>query len=400
MLISKKMVAAVSGSSLIRKMFEEGAMMKAKYGADQVYDFSIGNPDVPPPPLFKTTLARLVEEDRPGSHGYMPNAGWPQVREKVAAHVTKEQGRDLKNPFSAKHIMMTAGAAGAINIILRSILDPGDEVITPRPYFVEYGFYVDNYCCKLVAAEPGEGFRLNIPAIAAKITPATRAVIINSPHNPTGVVYSAEELAELGLALTEAGKKHGRPIVLISDEPYRKLVYGGVEVPSIFPAYAYSIAATSYSKDLSLAGERIGYLAINPDMPEEEIEPLIGALGTSARALGLVNANSLMQLVMGELQGVSVDIGLYERRRDMFVEGLRKIGYDFTVPDGAFYLFPKSPLENDLDFVDMLKQERILTVPGRGFNMPGYFRICYCVSEASITNSMPGFARALDKARA
>ena len=398
MIISKKMVAAVSGSSLIRKMFEEGALLKAKYGADQVYDFSIGNPDVPPPPVFKQTLARLVEEDRPGSHGYMPNAGWPQVREKVAAYVTKEQGQGLKKPFAAKHIMMTAGAAGAINIILRSVLDPGDEVITPRPYFVEYGFYVDNYSCKLVAAEPGEGFKLNIQDIAAKITPATRAIIINSPHNPTGVIYTAEELAELGRVLTEAGKKHGRPIILISDEPYRKLAYG-VEVPSIFPAYTYAVTATSYSKDLSLAGERIGYLAINPDMPEEEIDLLIGALGTSARALGLVNANSLMQLVMGELQGVSVDIGLYERRRDMFVEGLRKIGYDFTVPDGAFYLFPKSPLEDDLAFVDMLKEERILTVPGRGFQMPGYFRICYCVSEASIKNSMPGFARALEKAK-
>ena len=399
MLISKKMVAAVSGSSLIRKMFEEGALLKAKYGADQVYDFSIGNPDVPPPPVFKTTLARLVEEDRPGSHAYMPNAGWPQVREKVAAHVTQEQGRGLKNPFTAKHIMMTAGAAGAINIILRSLLDPGDEVITPRPYFVEYGFYVDNFSGKLVAAEPGEGFKLNIQDIAAKITPATRAVMINSPHNPTGVIYTAEELAELGRVLTEAGRKHGRPIALISDEPYRKLAYG-VEVPSIFEAYTYAISATSYSKDLSLPGERIGYLAINPDMPEDEADMLLGALSTSARALGLVNANSLMQLVMAELQGVSVDVGLYERRRDMFVEVLRQAGYDFTVPDGAFYLFPKSPIADDMTFVDMLKEERILTVPGAGFKMPGYFRICYCVSEASIKNSMPGFVRALEKAKA
>jgi aspartate aminotransferase len=397
MLISKKMAAAVSGSSMIRKMFEEGTLLKAKYGADQVYDFSIGNPDVPPPPEFKATLTRLVAEDRPGSHGYMANAGWPDVREKVGAYVTKEQGQGLKHPFTARHIIMTAGAAGAINALLRSILEPGDEVLTPRPYFVEYGAYVENFGGKLVAAEPGPGFTLNVQDIVAKITPQTRAVLINSPHNPTGVIYKAGELAELGRALTAASQKHGRPIALISDEPYRKLAYG-MEVPSVFLAYNYAIAVTSYSKDLSLAGERIGYLAINPDMPEEDIDALNGAVSISARVLGMVNANSLMQLVMAELQGVSVDINLYERRRDIFVEGLRKIGYEFNVPDGAFYLFPKSPLADDLAFVNMLKEERVLTVPGSGFKMPGYFRICYCVSETTIKNSMPGFARAFEKA--
>lgn len=398
MIISKKMMASVSGSSMIRKMFEEGTLLKAKYGADQVYDFSIGNPDVPPPPVFKETLARIVAEDRPGSHGYMANAGWPDVREKVATYVTREQGQGLAKPFTANNIILTAGAAGAINSILKSILDPGDEVLTPRPYFVEYGAYVDNFGGQLVATEPGEGFKLNIEDIAAKITPATRAIIINSPHNPTGVIYKADELAALGRVLTEAGQKNGRPIILISDEPYRKLAYG-VEVPSIFPAYTYAITATSYSKDLSLAGERIGYLAINPDMPAEEADLLFKAISTASRVLGMVNANSLMQLVMGELQGVSVDINLYKCRRDILVEGLSKIGYEFTVPDGAFYLFPKSPLADDMAFVDMLKEERILTVPGTGFKYPGYFRICYCVSEKTITNSMPGFARALAKAK-
>ena len=395
--ISKKMAAAAAGASMVRKMFEEGAKMKAQFGPENVFDFSIGNPDVPPPPAFKETLLRLAAEDRPGSHGYMPNPGWPQVREKVAAFLTREQGQYLQNPFTANHILMTVGAAGALNIIFKAILDHGDEVITPRPYFMEYNAYADNHGAKIVPADTGEGFRLDLTAVAAKITPATRAVLINSPHNPTGVIYQMDELSALGDLLAEASKKHGRPILLISDEPYRKLAYDGQIVPSVFPAYPYTVIGTSYSKDMSLPGERIGYAAINPDMPNSE--SLFNAMSMANRILGFVSAPSLMQLVVGELQGVAVDVDLYERRRNLFVEGLKEVGYELTVPGGAFYLFPKSPIEDDAAFVDLLKQENILTVPGRGFSQPGYFRICYCVPVESIKNSLPGFARALEKAR-
>lgn len=396
MLISQKMAAAAAGASMVRKMFEEGAKLKAQFGADKVYDFSIGNPDVPPPPAFNETLIRLIKEDRPGLHGYMPNAGWPGVREKVADLLTREQGRGLQNPFLATHILMTVGAAGALNIIFKAILDPGDEVITPRPYFMEYNHYADNHGARIVPADTGPGFRLDPAALAAKINPATRAILINSPHNPTGVIYKADELAEVGRLLTKASEQNGRPIYLISDEPYRKLAYGGTVVPSIFPAYRYSLIGTSYSKELSLPGERIGYAAINPDLPDSQ--PLFEAMSMANRTLGFVSAPSLMQLAVAELTGLSVDTNLYERRRNLFVEGLLKLGYELTVPEGAFYLFPKSPLEDDAAFVDLLKEENILTVPGRGFAQPGYFRICYCVPQTTIENSMPGFARAIEKA--
>lgn len=396
MIISKKMAASAAGASMVRKMFEEGAKLKARLGADKVYDFSIGNPDVPPPPAFGETLIRLIKEDRPGIHGYMPNAGWPLVREKVAAMLTREQGQYLQNPFTADHVLMTVGAAGALNIIFKAILDPGDEIITPRPYFVEYNYYADNHGGRIVAADTGPGFRLDLEAIAAKISPATRAVLINSPHNPTGVIYQVEELAALGELLGEASRRNGRPIFLISDEPYRKLVYGGAFVPSVFPAYPYSLIGNSFSKDLSLPGERIGYAAINPDMPDSQ--PLFDALSMANRILGFVSAPSLMQLAVAELPGLTVDISLYEQRRDMFVNGLLQLGYELTVPSGAFYLFPKSPIEDDAAFVDMLKEENILTVPGRGFAQPGFFRICYCVPSTTIQNSLPGFGRALKKA--
>lgn len=397
MLISQKMAAAASGASMVRKMFEEGAKLKAQYGADKVFDFSIGNPDVPPPPQFKEALLKIINDDKPGIHGYMPNAGWPQVREKVAAQLTREQGGGLKNPFTANHILMTVGAAGALNITLKAIMDPGDEIITPRPYFMEYNFYADNYGGKIVPADPAPGFRLNLEAIAEKITPATRAVLINSPHNPTGVIYKAGELAELGSLLTEASRKNGRVIFLIADEPYRKLAYGGATVPSTFEAYPYCVVGNSYSKDMSLPGERIGYAAINPDLPDSG--PLFDAMAMANRILGFVNSPSMIQLAVAEIQGIGVDVRLYEERRDALVAGLQKIGYELTVPEGAFYLFPQSPLADDVAFVDLLKAENVLTVPGKGFGQPGYFRICYCVPMATIKNSLAGFARAFEKAK-
>jgi len=396
-LVSRKMETALGGASLVRRMFEEGLRLKAEFGADKVFDFSLGNPDLPPPAAFRETLARLVREDAPGAHGYMPNAGWPRVRDKVAEYLNAEQGAGLTRPFTVDQVVMTVGAAGGLNVVFKALLDPGDEVVTPRPYFMEYNFYADNHGARLVPAEPGPGFSLDPEAIAVRLTPATRAVLLNSPHNPTGVVYPAEQLAALGRLLTEAGGRQGRPIFLIADEPYRKLTYDGLKAPSVFPAHPYSIVVHSHSKDLSIPGERIGYAAINPDLPEGGPE-LLGALALANRVLGFVNAPSLMQLALAELQGESVDVGLYQRRRDLFVQGLRSLGYRLKEPAGAFYLFPESPLADDGAFVEILKEEKILAVPGRGFAGPGYFRLCFCTSEEVIERALPGFARALVKA--
>ena len=398
-LISHKMGQALAGASLVRRMFEEGLSLKARFGAGNVFDFSLGNPDLPPPAVFKETLARLARADSPGAHGYMPNAGWPKVRERVAEYLTAEQGEGLAKPFTADQVIMTVGAAGGLNVAFKAILDPGDEVITPRPYFMEYDFYADNHGARLLTAEAGPGFSLDPKAIAAKMTPDTRAVLLNSPHNPTGVIYAAEQLAVLGRLLAEAGAHWGRPIFLIADEPYRKLAYDGRRVPSVFPAHPYSIAVHSHSKDLSIPGERIGYLAVNPNLPQGGPE-LFQALTLANRVLGFVNAPSLMQLALADLQGVAVDVGLYQRRRDLFVQGLRSIGYRLAEPAGAFYLFPESPLADDGAFVDLLKEEKILAVPGRGFAGPGHFRLCFCTSEDVIERSLPGFARAWAKAGA
>jgi aspartate aminotransferase len=396
-LVSHKMGAALAGASLVRRMFEEGARLKAEFGAGNVFDFSLGNPDLPPPAVFKETLARLVRDETPGAHGYMPNAGWPRVRERVAEYLNAEQGAGLARPFTADHVVMTVGAAGGLNVVFKALLDPGDEVVTPRPHFMEYKFYADNHGAGLVTAEPGPDFGLDPAAIAVKLTPATRAVLLNAPHNPTGVVYPAERLASLGRLLAEAGAHWGRPIFLIADEPYRKLAYDGLRPPSVFAAHPYSIVVHSHSKDLSIPGERIGYAAVNPDLPEGGPE-LCQALALANRVLGFVNAPSLMQLALAGLQGVAVDVGLYQRRRDLFVRGLRSIGYRLTEPAGAFYLFPESPLADDEAFVALLKEEKILAVPGRGFAGPGHFRLCFCAPEEAIERSLPGFARALARA--
>lgn len=395
MLISKKMTAIADGDVVIRTMFEEGHQMKARLGAENVFDFSIGNPDVPPPQIFRETLTRVVAENRPGIHNYQPNSGNPLVRAKVAEYLTSELGGGLAEPLTQNHVLMTCGAAGALNAVFKVILDPGDEIVTQRPYFMEYDNYIGNHGGRVISCEPGPDFSLNVEGLAAAITPLTKAVLINSPHNPTGVIYKAEELAALGGALRRASAGLGRPILLIADEPYRKLSYGGMTVPSVFPAYEYAVVCSSYAKDMSLPGERVGYAALNPLMPEEDRLAMFGALTTANRILGYVGGPSLMQRVLAEIQGCSVDVGLYERRRNLMAEGLKAAGYSLTVPDGAFYLFPQSPIADDAAFVDLLKRERILTAPGSLFSYPGYFRVCYCVDESVIKNSMAGFARAM-----
>jgi len=389
MTIAKKIEATLSESSWIRKMFEEGARLRAEHGAGNVYDFSLGNPNLKPPKKFRDSLIDTANSTVKGNHAYMPNVGFPYVRKSVAANVSVEQQAEV----SEKEIIMTCGAAGALNVILKTILDPGDEVITPSPYFVEYKFYADNHGGILKTVPTKPDFSLDIAAISSAINNKTKAVLINSPNNPTGQIYSKESLIELGTVLNDKGKKSGRTIYLISDEPYRKIVYDGIKVPSIFSCYRESIIATSYSKDISIPGERIGYIAVNPLAAFKE--NLINGMALANRILGFVNAPALMQRIIASIQGASVDISEYQRKRDILCNNLAECGYEFIRPSGAFYLFPKSPVPDDVKFVKALQDELILVVPGSGFGCPGHFRIAFCVDDDTIINSIPGFKRAI-----
>lgn len=391
--VAQRIRQAMEGSSWIRKMFEEGARLKAQYGAENVFDFSLGNPNIEPPEAFRSVMRELMEEDPPGCHGYPPNAGLPEVREAVARQVSKDQGVEVQG----KHLVMTVGAGGAINVLLRAILEPGDEVIVPRPYFVEYGAYLENHGGVLKTVPTSDSFGLRLDAMEQAFTPRTRAVLINSPNNPTGKVYSREDLEGLRALLERKRAEHGRPIFLISDEPYRKIAYDGVEVPGILGLFPCSVVCTSYSKDLSLPGERIGYVAAAPTVPEVDV--LIGALTMTNRILGFVNAPVLMQRAVARLQGTAVDPDRYKRNRDRLYDGLRGAGYECHRPEGAFYLFPKSPIPDDVAFVRELLEENILAVPGSGFGGPGYFRLAYCCSYDSVERSLPGFRRVIDRVK-
>jgi len=389
MTISRKIEKIIAGSSFIRKMFEEGARLKTQFGAENVYDFSLGNPNVPPPERFNELLRETVSTCGLNDHCYMPNAGYPMVCGSVAEYLAKEQ----QAPVTEKDVLMTCGASGALNVALKSVLDPGDEVLTPIPCFVEYKFYADNHggILKTVATKPD--FELDPDAISAAITEKTKVFLINSPNNPTGQVYSEDSLKTLGELLEQKGKQFNRTIYLLSDEPYRKIVYDGIVVPSIFAAYRNSIIGTSYSKDISIPGERIGFIAVNPAATYRE--DLLAALTVANRILGYVNAPALMQRIVACMQGLSVDISEYARKRDLLCDGLAGFGYEFIRPPGTFYLFPRSPISDDVEFVNTLKEERILVVPGSGFNGPGYFRIAFCVDDSTIKNSLPGFGRAI-----
>ncbi|OEU45429.1 MAG: aspartate aminotransferase [Desulfobacterales bacterium S7086C20] len=387
MMIAGKIQATLEKASWIRKMFEEGAQLKAKHGAENVYDFSLGNPNIPPPASFRQTLADLAGHLEPGDHAYMPNTGYLSTRQAVADYVSKEQDVDI----TAEEIIMTCGAAGALNVILKAILDPGDEVIAPAPYFVEYVFYAANHGGILKTVPTNEDFTLNIEAIQAAITPRTKAILINSPNNPSGQVYPEGSLAELGKLLQQKSAKLKQTIYLIADEPYRKISFDGIKVPSLFPFYPDSMIATSYSKDLSIPGERIGFLAVNPKAKYKE--DLVAGMALANRILGYVNAPAFMQRVVESLQGASIDTGLYQAKRDLLCDGLAACGYEFVRPKGAFYLFPKSPVPDDVSFVRALQEELILTVPGKGFGTPGFFRIAFCVDDKTIKDALPGFER-------
>jgi aspartate aminotransferase len=383
--IGKKIEGFMERSSWIRRMFEEGGRLKAEYGADNVFDFSLGNPNLEPPEEFHTVLRELIEEPHPGLHGYMSNAGYLETRQAVADHLTEEQGV----PVHPDLVVMTSGAGGALNVIFKAILDQGDEVLVPKPYFVEYGFYVDNHGGVLKQVETNEDFSLNIDRIEEAITPKTRAIILNSPNNPTGRIYPEETVRELGRLLERKWAETGRIIFLLADEPYRKIVYGDKKVPSLMAAYPNTIVSTSYSKDLSLSGERIGFLAASPKIPD--IRRLMGALILANRILGFVNAPALMQRAVGRLQGVHVDLGLYRGNRDLLLPALRGSGFTVPEPDGAFYLFPRSPIADDVQFVQELQERLILVVPGSGFGGPGHFRIAYCVSRQTVEGAIPIF---------
>lgn len=390
MAISKKVQNFMENASWIRKMFEQGAILKKQYGADKVYDFSLGNPNVEPPEKFFDLLEDAIRNRIPLQHGYMSNAGYLETRQAVAEYLSEEHGIEM----FGDHIVMTCGAGGALNVVLKTILDPGDEVIVPVPYFVEYNFYIDNAGGVSKLVKTTEDFNLDVAAIEAAITGRTKAVLINSPNNPTGRVYDAATIRALGEMLDRACKKQGGEIYLISDEPYSKIVYDGVKVPSILQAYRNSLIVTSYSKDLSLPGERLGFIAANPALAP--LDKLMGGLIFCNRTLGFVNAPATMQRIVRHLQGLSVDITFYKRKRDRLCELLEGMGYQFHKPEGAFYLFPKAPVD-DVQFVMELQQERILVVPGSGFGCPGYFRIAYCVDDRMIEGAAEGFAKVARK---
>ena len=387
--VSEKIADSIQRSSWIRKMFEEGARLKREHGAANVFDFSLGNPNLDPRKSVKDAIAAAAADNTPGIHGYMPNAGLPAVRVAVAAEIRRREGLDI-NEHS---IVMTVGAGGALNVTLKTLLNRDDEVVIPKPFFVEYLFYVDNHGGKPVLVETAADFSLDLQAIEAAISEKTAAVLINSPNNPTGKVYSENEIRELGKLLERKSAEVGRSIVLISDEPYRGITYDGVTVPSILTAYKNSIVATSFSKDLSLPGERLGYIAMNPRM--ENAAMTMDGLVLSNRILGFVNAPALIQRAVTTVLGDLVDVSVYKRRRDRLYEALTSFGYECVKPQGAFYLFPKSPLEDDISFVAALQKKLILTVPGTGFGGPGYFRIAYCVSDETIEGSLKGFEEAI-----
>jgi aspartate aminotransferase len=392
-IVSSQISGYLEKSSWIRRMFEEGIQLKQKFGEDAVCDFSLGNPDVPPPALAGDALKELAETvSRPFSLGYMPNGGFMWAREELAAHLAKEQ----KAKVTGQHVILSCGAAGGINALFRAVLDPGDEVIAIAPFFVEYSFYVENHSgvLRAVKSKP-DTFALDIAAIEAAITPKTRAVIVNSPNNPTGAIYNEDELKQLSAVLLDASKKRNRPIFLVSDEPYRFLAFDGAVVPPVLPLYPYGIVIGSFSKNLSLAGERLGYVAISPLMDDKAMQMLGASIIMCNRILGFVNPPIVGQHIMKKTLQTMVDPNIYAARRNTMAKALKDAGYEFHMPQGAFYFFPKAPGGDDVAFVQKLLKERILGVPGSGFAGPGHFRLAFCTEEKIILRAAEGFKRAI-----
>ena len=393
--LSSQVSSYMERSSWIRRMFEAGIEMKAKYGADAVCDFSLGNPDLPPPEIICQGLRDIADTaDQPFAFGYMPNSGYPAVRQRLAEIVSGEQGVEV----SADNLIITCGAAGAINAFFRAVLEPGDEIVCPAPYFVEYSFYVENHGGTLrPVRSKALSFELDLDAIDKAISEKTRVVLINSPNNPTGQIYTAEELEKLASILDKHNATRERPIYLLADEPYRFLAFGNADVPSVLPLYPYSVVVSSFSKNLSLAGARIGYALVNPGMPGGA--DLMAGLVLTNRILGFVNAPALAQKLLLKALGHSVDASVYDNRRNLMADILDEAGYSYALPRGAFYFFPEAPGGDDVAFCGLLQEEKILAVPGRGFGYPGFFRLAFCVGEEVIERSREGFARAFKKAK-
>lgn len=401
--VTNQIKQSMAGSSWIRKMFEKGIELKKQHGADAVCDFSLGNPDVPPPAKTKEVLEAIAAKAiEPLGLGYCPNAGLPPVREAIAGYLAKQQATDVK----AGNVIMTVGAAGALVSFFRAVIESGDEVICPAPYFVEYGSYCGHFggVLKAIASKPDEGFRPDFDAMAAAVTPKTRAFLINSPNNPTGCIYAEEDLRRLAEIVNRVNAARqaefgdaARPLYLLSDEPYRAFAYDGAVVPPVMPLTPYAVVLGSFSKTLSLAGERIGYVAIHPEMPDGTT--LVNAVTLTNRTLGFVNAPVIGQRLAAQLLDQTVDLEIYDRRRKLMAKVLSDAGVEFVEPKGAFYFFPKAPGGDDLKFVDALQEELILAVPGRGFGMAGHIRLSCSVDEKIIARSAEGFKRAVAKMR-
>tara|TARA_B100001167_G_scaffold64813_1_gene38125 strand:- start:1714 stop:2895 length:1182 start_codon:yes stop_codon:yes gene_type:complete len=389
--VSNKIKNFMEQGSWIRKMFEEGISLKRQFGEENVFDLSLGNPVIDPPQEFFSKLKSIADNPISGMHRYMPNAGLLETREAVAGQLTDE----TMIAFTANEIIMTCGAGGALNVVMKTLMDPGDEFVIFAPFFVEYHFYADNHggSCKVVP--PDRNFLPDLDAFRDAVTPKTRGVLINSPNNPTGVLYSSEVLSNLCEIIREKEEEYGTKIYLVSDEPYRRLIFDNLKYPHIFDHHVRSIVATSHSKDLALPGERIGYIAIHPDCPDKQ--EIIDGMVFCNRTLGFVNAPALAQHLVTSLQSVTVDVGLYERKRNFLYSKLTDMGYSVVRPQGAFYMFPKAPIDDDVEFVDKLKEERVLAVPGTGFGLPGYFRLSYCLKDETIEGALPGLSKAISQ---
>lgn len=393
MSVSDNVRKRMESGSWTRRMFEEATVLKKKHGEHNVFDLSLGNPVIEPPAEFKLALKKLSEEPLAGMHRYMENAGYEETRKAVAKQVSLENNLDL----SAGDIIMTVGAAGAINVILKTILEPGEEVVVFAPFFMEYDNYIDNHGGKTRICATDQDFLPDLAAFERALNSKTKAVILNSPNNPTGVVYHENFLRRFGEILTAKEKDLGINVYLISDEAYSSLMYDGLKYAPVFNLYHRSLIATSHSKDLALPGERIGYIAVHPSI--ENKADLINGMIFCNRILGYVNAPALMQNIVRHLQHITVSIPEYQEKRDYLYNNLLGMGYKLVKPQGAFYMFPRSPLENDVEFVHELQKHNVLTVPGRGFGSPGYFRISYCVNHKTLEGALTGFKRTAEQFR-
>ncbi len=391
MTVARKINDIMANASWIHDIFEEDARLDGKHGIDEVFDFTLESPNLSPPEQFGETLRDTVDSCGLGDHCYMPQVGYPQVCDAIAEYLATEQ----KTQVSCSEIIMTCGSAGALNVIFKALLDPGDQVLTVRPSSLAYGFYAENHggVIKSVGTKPD--FSLDLSTLAGAIGDKTKIVLINSPNNPTGRIYDMATMDGLGRLMKEKSRQFGRTIYLVSHEPFRKIVFDDVRVPSVFQCYDDSIIATSYSRDIAIAGERIGFAAVNPAAVHKEM--IMAGMAMANRILGFVNAPSLMQRVVAFLQGVSVDVGDVQRKRDLLCEGLTDAGYDFTLPQGTFFVFPRTPIADDVAFVEALQEESVLVVPGCAFSGPGHFRISFCVDDQTIVDAMPAFQKVMAK---